>query len=172
MNLKLVGTTASLLVLTACMSTSDPLGPPASAWDDYLSWHKVTAEPETGDPTGFLGDVHDGTNAYRQIYVNSTGEAVNKGEASFPYPQGTILVKESFNNLAALEARRNPDLTLMVKLAPGQSPGTADWEYVLGGNGNRRGTGDSGLGQFCFQCHLFAAATDFNFINSRFYENR
>ena len=145
------------------------IGPPDSAWDNYLSWYQVTPEPATGDPTGFLTNVHDGINAYRQIFVNSVGEAVNRGTQGFPYPQGTILLKESFNNEAALLARRNPELTVMIKLAAAQSPETGGWEYVR--PDGARGTGDSGLAAFCRDCHLFAAATDYNFINSRFYQN-
>tara|TARA_R110002073_G_scaffold297005_1_gene463077 strand:- start:943 stop:1464 length:522 start_codon:yes stop_codon:yes gene_type:complete len=170
MKLKLLSLLCLVGILSACMSTAPQLGPDASAWSDYLSWYKVTPEPETGDPTGFLGSVHDGANAYRQIYVNSVGRAVNLGTQSLPYPEGTILLKESFNNAVALAERRNPDLTLMIKLASGQSPETGDWEYVMGANGARRGSGDSGLGAFCRDCHLFAAAHDYNFINSAFYE--
>jgi len=169
--LKLFAASSLLGLLSACMSTSPALGPEANSWNDYLSWHKVTPQATTGDPTGFLSGVHDGNNAYRNIYVNSVGEGVNRGTQPYPYPQGTILLKESFNNLEALEARRRPDLTLMVKLAPGQSPETGDWEYVMGADGGRRGSGNSGLGTFCRDCHLFAAATDYNFINSVFYEN-
>lgn len=171
MTTKILAVIGILLFLTACMSTAPQLGPDATAWDNYLSWYRANPEPTTGDPTGFLTNVHDGINAYRNIYVNSVGEAVNKGEANLPYPTGTIIVKESFNNLSALEARRNPDLTLMIKLAAGQSPETGDWEYVLGASGNRRGTGTSGLAAFCRDCHLFGAAYDYTFINSKFYEN-
>jgi len=170
MNLKLITATAALGILSACLSTAPQLGPDASAWDNYLSWHKVTPEAETGDPTGYLGSVHDGAKAYRQIYVNTIGEAVNRGTQSLPYPEGTILLKESFDNAKALAERRNPDITIMAKLAKGQSPETGDWEYILGANGARRGTGDSGLGAFCRDCHLYAAAHDYNFINSAFYQ--
>lgn len=162
---------STAVILSACMSTAPQLGPDASAWDDYLSWYKVTAEATTGDPTGRLTAVHEGTTAYRQIYVNSTGEAVNRGTQGFPYPEGTILLKESFKDAVALAARQGPDLTIMIKLGRGQSPETGDWEYVMGANGNRRGSGESGLGVFCRDCHLYAAATDYNFINSVFYEN-
>jgi hypothetical protein len=171
MKFKIITSASLLAILSACMSTAPQLGPDASAWDNYLSWYKVTPQATTGDPTGYLTNVHDGINAYRQIYVNSTGEAVNRGTQGMPYPQGTILLKESFNNEAALEARRNPDLTIMIKLAQGQSPETGDWEYVMGADGSQRGSGESGLGVFCRDCHLYAAATDYNFINSRFYEN-
>lgn len=169
MNYKLIAVSGILLIVSACMSTSDPLGPPDSAWSDYTSWYKVTPEAETGDPTGFLDGVHDGTRAFRQIYVNSIGEAVNRGTQGFPYPEGTILVKESFNNRAALEARRRADVTVMIKLPQGQSLETGGWEYVR--PDGARGTGSSDLAAFCRDCHLFAAATDYNFINSRFYEN-
>lgn len=171
MKLKIIVTAGVLMFLSACMSTAPQLGPDANAWSDYLSWYKVTPEAVTGDPTGVLGAVHDGRNAFRQIYVNTVGEGVNRGTQGMPYPQGSILLKESFNNAGALADRRNPDLTIMIKLAAGQSPATGDWEYVMGADGNRRGTGDSGLGAFCRDCHLFAAATDYNFINSKFFEN-
>lgn len=171
MKQKIITAVSLLIVLSACMSTAPQLGPDASAWDNYLSWYKVTPQPTTGDPTGFLTNVHDGITAYRQIYVNTVGESVNRGSQGFPYPEGTILLKESFNNEAALTARRNPELTIMIKLARGQSPETGDWEYVVGADGGRRGTGDSGLGAFCRDCHLYAAATDYNFINSRFFQN-
>lgn len=172
MSYKKLSLFVSFVLLSACMSTAPPLGPDASAWADYLSWYKVTPEATTGDPTGFLRNVHEGTNAFRQIYVNTTGEAVNRGSEGFPYPEGTILVKESFNNAAALASRANAELTLMIKLAQGQSPETGDWEYIQGVEGARRGTGDSGLGEFCRDCHLYAAATDYNFINSVFFQNQ
>lgn len=171
MALKLTVMAGLLVSLSACMSTSPPLGPDSSAWDNYLSWYEVTPDATTGDPTGFLGAVHDGRSAFRQIYVNATGEPVNRGTQGFPYPEGSILLKESFNNAQALADRRNPDLTIMLKLAAGQSPETGDWEYVMGVDGTRRGTGTSGLAEFCRDCHLYAAATDYNFINSRFFEN-
>jgi len=157
------------LILVACMSTSDQLGPGATAWSGYKNWYKATPEPNTGDPTGFLGNRHEGLNAYRDIYVNSIGEPTNRGQQGFPYSEGTIIVKESFNNRDTYEAQRNPELTIMVKLAQGTSPQTADWEYILGAAGSRRGSGESGQAVFCHSCHTFAAATDYSFINSHFY---
>ena len=169
MKLRIIIATGLLVFLTACMSSSPPLGPPDSVWANYQSWYKVNPQPATGDPTGFLGRTHDGQRGVRNIFVNSAGEAVNRGTRGFPYPQGTILLKESYNNQAALDAGSNPELTIMIKLASGRSPETGDWEYVMP-NGNR-GTGDSGVATFCRDCHLFAAGTDYNFINSVFYQN-
>ncbi len=84
MKIKFIMTVAGLAILSTCMSTSPQLGADAGAWDNYLSWYKVTPEVTTGDPTGFLGSVHAGTRGYRQIYVNATGEAVNRGRFRLP----------------------------------------------------------------------------------------
>lgn len=162
---------AACLFVAGCMSTSDPIGEDASAWSDYRSWYKANPEPNTGDPTGFLGGVHEGTRAYRDIYVNARAEPTNRGRANFPYPPGSILVKESYANEQAYENRDSPDLTIMVKLAAGASPETSNWEYVMGADGSNRGTGTSGLATFCHSCHTNASETDFNFINSRFYSS-
>ena len=172
MKIKFIAAASVLLTLAACVSTSDPQGANASAWANYKSWHKVNPEPNTGDPTGFLGNVHEGLNAYRDIYVNSTGESTNRGNRGFPYPQGTIIVKESFANQTAYQNQSNPDLTIMIKLGRGASPETSDWEYVMGADGDNRGTGTSGLANFCHGCHTNAVDTDFSFINSVFYQNQ
>ncbi len=163
----------SISFLTACSVASNYPSAMSETWHDYKSWFLATPEPTTGDPTGLLDDVHEGNDAYRVIYVNSVGEAVNKGEAAFPYPEGTVLVKETFKNRAAWENQSGAALTVMVKLPQGSSPGTGDWEYVNGamGIGFLRGAEDTRWGNFCGGCHLRAYATDYNFINSRFYES-
>ncbi len=168
MKIRYLVTPCVALLVAGCMTTSDPQGPQANAWEQYKDWFKVTPEPNTGDPTGFLGNVHEGLNAYRDVYVNELGRDVNQGEASFPYPAGSILVKETYRNLAAYNAKQNPDLTIMVKLLEGSSPETSDWEYVMGGDGLNRGTGTSGVAVFCHSCHTAAAETDYNFMNKSF----
>lgn len=146
--------------------TTSAIGP--EDWANYKSWYKVTAdEPNTGDPTGFLDAKHKGLKAYRDIFINSVGEATNKGESDFPYPEGTILVKEAFKDKAAWEAQKKPELTIMIKMASGASPETGDWEFVMGGDGKKRGSGTSKWGTFCGSCHINAAATDYNFMNSK-----
>ena len=159
----------TFLTLAGCMSTSDPMGPDALSWQNYRSWYKANPAPNTGDPTGFLGNVHEGLNAYRDIYVNSIGELTNRGQGSFPYPEGTILVKETYSGKTAYDRQATPDLTIMIKLADGVSPETDDWEYVMGAAGINRGTGVSGLATFCHSCHQLAVGTDANFINAQFY---
>ncbi len=67
-------------------------------WADYKSWFKITKEPNTGDPTGFLDNKHRGEGAYRDVYVNSVGESLMRGNGSFPYPEGTIILKVAFKD--------------------------------------------------------------------------
>lgn len=164
----------SIMILTfsGCMSTSPSQGPTADAWNNYSTWDKANPSPQTGDPTGYLGNVHEGLLAYREIYVNSTAAPVNSGERPFPYPEGSIIVKESYANQAAHSAKETPELTIMVKLRSGSSPETSDWEYIMGADGVNRGTGTSGLASFCHGCHTAAAATDFTFSTAAFYSQR
>jgi len=161
-----------LIVTAALISGCSAFMP--DTWSDYQSWYKVTPEPTTGDPTGALDGEHSGTDAYRVIYVNPIGEAVNRGEEDFPYPEGTVFVKETYPSLERAESQSRPGLTVMVKLAEGESPGTNDWEFVAGGTGMMglmRGAEGSRWGEFCGDCHVRAFATDYNFINSQFYED-
>ncbi len=161
-----------IFTFSGCMSTSTSQGPTADAWNNYSTWDKANPSPQTGDPTGFLGNVHEGLLAYREIYVNPTAAAVNGGERPFPYPEGSIIVKESYANQAAHAAKETPELTIMVKLRTGSSPETSDWEYIMGADGMNRGTGTSGLASFCHGCHTAAAATDFTFSTAAFYSQR
>ncbi|MGB4248326.1 MAG: cytochrome P460 family protein [Pseudohongiellaceae bacterium] len=165
-------TTMIASALLGCMSTSEQQGPDTSTWSGYRSWYRANPAPHTGDPTGFLGNVHEGSNAIREIFINTSGEAVNRGQSPFPYPAGTIIVKETYGSQADHAAQKTPELTIMVKLAMGSSPETSDWEYIMGADGSNRGTGTSGLATFCHSCHTAAAATDFSFINSAFYRNQ
>lgn len=161
----------SFSVLTGCgLAVYTGLMP--AEWQDYQQWYQVTPTATTGDPTGMLDDVHAGNNAYRVIYVNAAGEAVNKGEQPFPYPEGTVLVKETFASESAWQNNRSPALTVMLKQAADTSPATGDWEYVNGATGLLRGAEGTRWGEFCGGCHVRAYATDFNFINSQFYETR
>ncbi len=146
---------------------SNPAGP--EDWKDYKTWHKITKEPNTGDPTGFLDKKHRGTSAFRDVFINDAGKATNVGDAEFPYPEGTILVKEAFKNQKDYDAQKKPELTVMVKMASGSSSSTNDWMFYMGGDGKLSGTGmDSKWGKFCGSCHVNAIATDFTFMNHKF----
>ena len=140
-------------------------------WKDYTSWYKVTGDtPNTGDPTGFLDSKHKGIKAIRVIYINDIGKEVNTGSVPYKYPERTVVVKESYKNQKAFDAKKTPELTIMVKLKAGVSPETGDWGFVMGGNGETS-TGTGKMAKFCGDCHVFAAGTDYLFINSDFLKN-
>ena len=57
----------------------------------YTQWLKLNAEPIPPAPGG---DPHNGT---KNVYVNKTREDIApNGEQQFPYPDGSIVVKEAY----------------------------------------------------------------------------
>ncbi len=137
-------------------------------WDAYKSWNKITKDsPNTGDPTGFLEKRHNGVKAFREIYINSIGAAVQQGHAPYKYPEGTILVKETFKNKGAYDKGTKFILTIMIKQKEGTSPETGDWGFVMGAKG-KVSTGRSKWAKFCSNCHVYAASNDYVFMNADF----
>jgi hypothetical protein len=137
-------------------------------WDGYTDWYKITKDaPNTGDPTGFIEKRHNGKKAYREIYINDIGKAVNLGPAPYKYPEGTIVVKESYKDKATWQKKGKKVLTIMIKQAEGTSPETGDWGYVMGAKG-KLSTGTSKWAKFCTKCHVFAASKDYVFMSSDF----
>ncbi len=158
---------AATIYLSSCMGGVDSkeYGVAATEWDDYKSWYKATKEPNTGDPTGFLDSKHRGEQAYRDVFVNSIAESVMKGESAFPFPEGSIIVKEAFDDKEDYDAQKGPELTIMVKLADGVAPDTNNWLFIMGASGTVSGTGmDSKWGKFCGNCHINAMSKDFSFM--------
>lgn len=139
-------------------------------WKDYKTWYRATEnEPNTGDVTGFLDGKHRGNKGYREIYVNSVGEATHKKSGAPKYPEGTVIVKEQFKNERKWRKKRGAGLTIMVKLAPGTSPETGDWGYVIPtilGAKISKNTGKTA--KFCGSCHVFGAGNDYTFMTSDF----
>ncbi len=138
-------------------------------WDGYTSWYQITKDAvNTGNPTGFIKkNRHEGETGYREIYINDIGKDVNLGSAPYKYPEGTIVVKESYKNKAAWEKKGKMVLTVMIKQAEGTSPETGDWGYVMGAKG-KLSTGTSKWAKFCTKCHVFAANKDYVFMNADF----
>jgi len=138
-------------------------------WDGYTSWYKITKDgPNTGDPTGFIEkNRHGGEEGYREIYINDIGKEVNLGSAPYKYPEGTIVVKETYKDKATWEKKGKLVLTVMIKQADGTSPETGDWGYVMGAKG-KLSTGTSKWAKFCTKCHVFAASKDYVFMNADF----
>ena len=143
-----------------------PMG--AEQWEGYKTWTKITSEPNTGDPTGFLSKKHGGVKAYRDIFVNATGaEAYNNSQ--FPLPEGTVIVKEAFKIVSAWKSQSKPELTVMVKQATGSNPDTGDWKWYMGDSGSDKMSGtsmDTKWGKFCGSCHAYGQQADYTFMST------
>lgn len=155
----------STIEYTAITIENNTVGNP---WDGYTSWYKITKDaPNTGDPTGFIEKRHNGKKAFREIYINDIGKVVNLGPAPYKYPEGTIVVKESYKNKDVWEKKGKKVLTIMIKQAEGTSPETGDWGFVMGAKG-KLSTGTSKWAKFCSGCHVYAASKDYVFMSSDF----
>ena len=154
----------SLISFNNNVESIDTPGP--ELWEGYKSWTKVTKEPNTGDPTGFLDGKHKNIAGYRDVFVNSVGIDAYENQ-KFPLPEGTVIVKESFKDKGAWESQSKPELTVMVKLADGTNPDTGNWEWYMGGSGKKVGRGmDTKWGKFCASCHLYGQAADYTFMST------
>ena len=121
----------------------------------YDQWLKLNAKPIPPAPGG---DPHNGT---KNVYVNQTREKIApNGEQQFPYPDGTIIVKE-----ATRPGKDFIGLVAVMWKEAGKHPDAGDWrfeEYL-------RGAPDAKFrlafeGGICVGCHSGAAATDFVFV--------
>ena len=86
----------------------------------YTQWLKLNAEPIPPVPGG---DPHNGN---KNVYVNKTREDIApNGEQQFPYPDGSIVVKEAY--------RPNKDfvgLIAIMRKKAGVDPEHNDWEFI------------------------------------------
>ena len=121
----------------------------------YEGWLKLNAEPIPPAPGG---DPHRGT---KNVYVNQTREAIApNGEQQFPYPDGTIVVKE-----ATRPGKDFIGLIAVMWKEAGSDPDAGDWRFEE----FLRGAPDADFrlafeGGVCTGCHSGAAATDFVFV--------
>jgi hypothetical protein len=130
----------------------------------YDKWMKVNDETVTGDQFGVLGPAHGGAEGFREIYINKEGEKVSKGRDRFPYPVGTIIVKETYAN----DNGRKGDLealTVMVKRGVGYDIEHNNWEYMMVSPDDE--VKAQGRVEMCIGCHAAAADTDWVFFNRR-----
>ena len=86
----------------------------------YTQWLKLNAELIPPVPGG---DPHNGD---KNVYVNKTREDIApNGEQQFPYPDGSIVVKEAY--------RPNKDfvgLIAIMRKKAGVNPDHNDWEFI------------------------------------------
>ena len=123
----------------------------------YKSWTKVNHETITGDTTGSLGPAHEGAQGFREIYVNKTGKKVATTASGYPYPEGTIIVKESSKEkMGAIAA-----LTVMVKRGPNYDPANGNWEYIMTSPAFE--VAAQGKVDMCIGCHTAGKDADYTF---------
>ena len=121
----------------------------------YNHWLKLNAQPIPPAPGG---DPHNGT---KNVYVNQTREKITlNGQQKFPYPDGTIVVKE-----ATRPGKNFIGLVAVMWKEAGSNPAAADWRFEE----FLRGAPDAEFrlafeGGICTGCHTRAAATDFVFV--------
>lgn len=149
-------------VVASCSTITAPFRDADPRWADFKSWTKVNAEPGTGNPTNFLGGVHQGDEGYRDVYVNDIGKEALLGSAPYNFPAGTVLVKEQFASKADWEAGRKPAHTISVKATASDELSKDDWVWADSYKGS------AGESAFCAGCHSIAAKDDYAFTNGDF----
>lgn len=121
----------------------------------YNQWLKLNAQPI---PPVLGGDPHNGT---KNVYVNQTREKIApNGQQKFPYPDGTIVVKE-----ATRPGKDFIGLVAVMWKEAGSDPAAGDWRFEE----FLRNAPDAEFrlafeGGICIGCHSGAAATDFVFV--------
>ena len=153
-----------LVVLTgSIVMACAKIGKIDERWSDYSSWTMITKNRViTGDPTGTLGDVHEGLKGYREVYINDVGLAVNQGSSPYRYPVGTVLVKEQYKDKIAWEKKKSPNFTIMVKVSDIDEEEEENWRFSTGLN--KKAVKNT----FCFDCHAAALNDDIVFTNEDF----
>ena len=160
----LLGMTASLIFMGCGEDTEDDhdhdgdeLHGVPEAVHEYKTWLKMNADTIPFEE----GDAHQGS---KEIYVNmALSDLVADGEQQFPFPDGTIIVKEGI----APDTDYIGFIAIMTKTA-GAVPDHNDWvfekysrdsaddDFTLLGQGPPNGEG-------CVGCHVNAADTDYAF---------
>ena len=120
----------------------------------YDKWLKINAEPI---PPVAGGDPHNGT---KNVYVNQERDTIAPdGEQQFPYPDGSIVVKEA--------TRPNKDyigLIAIMRKKAGSDPEHNDWEFI---EYTRNSPNDDfsvlASGRVCWGCHARVEDIDYVF---------
>ncbi len=113
------GTTAPEPAEPAEQAVPLPPGLPADI-AGYTQWLKLNAEPIPPVPGG---DPHNGD---KNVYVNKTRETIApNGEQQFPYPDGSIVVKEAYR-----PGKDYVGLIAIMRKKAGVNPDHNDWEFI------------------------------------------
>jgi hypothetical protein len=124
--------------------------------DGYFSWTRLNPQ------RNFIQSAHA---APKDVYVNDVG-AESASTRSFPFPEGSVLVKEITDE----ETMTIAMLPSMRKVA-GFDPDNGDWQYAMferQDDGSFAGewlAADHEMHQMCVGCHTGAADNDYAFLN-------
>lgn len=120
----------------------------------YTQWLKLNAEPIPPVPGG---DPHNGD---KNVYVNKTRETIApNGEQQFPYPDGSIVVKEAYR-----PGKDYVGLIAIMRKKAGVDPDHNDWEFIE----YTRNAPDAEFGVIakdgvCWGCHARVEDIDYVF---------
>lgn len=142
------------VLFTTCVTYSDKERLRKSDFGAFESWHKINAQSLTGDADGALQGKHLENRGVREVYVNSIGKPIIEGTDKPPFPEGTIIVKDTFYITKSGDRGRRWNITVMRKREAGYDPDNGDWEYVTAGPG--KGVRYQGKMPLCIECHVDA----------------
>ena len=120
----------------------------------YTQWLKLNVEPIPPVPGG---DPHNGD---KNVYVNQTRETIApNGEQQFPYPDGSIVVKEAYR-----PGKDYVGLIAIMRKKAGVDPDHNDWEFIE----YTRNAPDAKFGVIakdgvCWGCHAQVQDIDYVF---------
>jgi hypothetical protein len=123
---------------------------------DYAEWTRLNPQKN------FITSAHP---TAKDVYVNDAGSAAAL-ERSFPFPEGSELVKESTD----VDTLMVSVITAMRKVA-GFDPANGDWQYGMfermddGSFGGMWADVGTEMHQMCVGCHTGAAETDYAFLS-------
>jgi hypothetical protein len=148
-------TTTSSSTTSTTTSTTTTLPGLAADIAGYESWLRMNAEPILVHP---VGDAHFGT---KNVYANQTRDAIAPGGVQqFPYPDGTILVKESTR-----PGRDFIGLVSVMRKRAGSDPEHGDWEWVeYARSSGEEAFAEVGRDAICWTCHGLREPWDWVFI--------
>ena len=162
-----LGSLMLFLVTCASVQNASKYTDPAYVTDvmdikGYIMWPKVNQMTITGDTSGSLGPAHEGVQGFREIYINITGLDVSLGRVDFPYPAGTIVVKEAFADKDGAKGDL-ASITVMIKRGDNYDPDNGNWEYMM--LSPAYDVAAQGKVDMCIGCHAVAKDKDWVFNN-------
>jgi hypothetical protein len=148
--------TTATSATTTTTTTTTPAALPGLPADvvGYRSWLRLNRDPIPVHPES---DAHYGT---KHVYVNQPRDALAPGGTQrLPYPDGTIVVKESVR-----PGRGFVGLVSIMRKRAGSDPEHGDWSWVeLGRDDAGEALATVGRDVICWSCHVRIARKDWVF---------